>query len=1101
MENQAILFADQVGSTKLLAEIGDEAMVAVHNRLWSMFTSSVADHRGEVLSDEGDGGSAVFASVAEAAMAALDMIDASNQPEDTASFDLRVAIHTGRVIRTTGAAVGMAVHLAARLCDEAPPGFVLTSDEAALGLADHADLRVTPFGRRSMKGIAQPHGVNLLTRSTDQAPSIDESDQRQPTRFRSSPLLDHVSTTDPFVGRAREVEFLEHALSRALSGTPEIVLLEGAPGAGKSTLTHRLGSIAIEAGAVCLIGRSDEALDDPFHEIIEMLQHTVADAPLPLLAEHVVRNGSLLTRLLPSLGDRVPTASVGDQDPAPDLRRLFDAVADLIRSMAREQPVVLVLEDLHWASPSSLDLFRFLLREALLGPVLLVSTYRGSELEHDGAPARFVSLVADEPNAALLSLGSFDLPVVTELCGDTLDVDNDVIVELGQALHHRTGGNPLFCAEMLRTLSTDPRLMSATANDIRSILDVPRSIQEVALRRVERLGADVTAVLTDAAVLGETFDFRTLRRLTEQGHLAEHTGSRERTPLAALDAAERVELIRADDAGGLRYTFGHALVQRALYDNMSTSARIGRHRAAADAHRDPTHGVTGGNAGEILNHLLNAGVLAEPSEIVEAASAAADAAAAKLALTEAIRLRRLVIDTLTAAGGAEPATLARAWLELGRAQTDALQTESRVSMANAAAAAEAASAWELHAAIAIEYGGSLKENQAPLHVAEPVALIQTSLRHHTVPGVTRSRLLMSLALWQRQHRPYSERRLLVDEAMATARSIDDPRQLAGLLADQHRALHGPNVAQEALATADELQSLATKLDDDVVSFQALYVRMIASLEVGLWEVAKTTGAEIEEVGHRLRNIEGRRIGLMWRVVQAQVAGDTASCRAAITELTELLEGYPDEELSRFVAIFIMPGVWLSGRLELMYQARSDRDPQHGWMAWFAAESGLLDEAAEHLRLAGSARDIEARSDYLWWLEAVALTRTAKVLGRVEMAAELYEIMLPYRSHNSMLGLAGFLGTAEHHLGTLSAVANRLDDAVDHFDRALDRYSSMGAVSFTALAQAELSNALDLRGGSGDADRASKLRTQASMVAESHKLALVANTLAQRKHKA
>lgn len=1083
VQEQAILFADQVGSTKLLAEIGDEAMVAVHNRMWSIFTTAVTNHNGEVLSDEGDGGSAVFDQADAAAMAALQMLDACKDPgqDDPTLIDLRVAIHTGPVIRTEGAAVGLAVHLAARLCDEAPAGYTVASNEAASELAGHPDLRLTPFGQRSMKGIDHPVAVNVMTRTSEAAPAPEALQRTTPIRFRSSPLLNEATDTTSFVGRRPELALLEQSLAWSSAATPEIVLVEGAPGTGKSTLTQHFAKAAVQDGAVCLIGRSDEALDDPFHEIIEMLQHAVADAPLSLLADHVVRNGSLLTRLLPSLGDRVPAASLTDQDPAPDQRRLFDAVADFIRSMAREQQVVLILEDIHWASSSSLDLFRFLLRDAVLGSVLLIATYRGEELEEGSASARFVSMISDEPHASLASLSAFDVAAVTTLCRDVVDVDDDVLTELALALHRDTGGNPLFCAEMLRSLRSDRRLNTLAASEVHSVLDVPRSIQDVALRRVQRLGTDVVAVLTDAAVLGETFEFRALRLLAET------------SPLKALDTAERVELISADDAAGERYTFGHALVQRALYDSMSTASRVDRHRAAADALTKASKGVRTSNASEILRHLQNAGVLAEQAEVVEAAQLAAEAAEGKLALDEAIRLRQLVVDTL-GIEAPDPRELACALLELGRVQTAALRSESRTSMANAARAAEAVEDWDLHATIATEYGGALKENQAPIDVAEPVGLIDKSLQHHTEPGPIRSGLLMSLALWQRQHRPYAERRPLVDQAMAPARAMQDRRQLAALLADQHRALHGPNVADEALTIAAELNALGTELDDDVVRFQALYVKLVASLAVGSWTDAKETGEQIEDVGHRLRNIEGRRVGLMWQTVQAQITGDTVASRALITELTELLESYPSDELSRFLAVFIMPSVWFSGRLDLMYQARDEQDPQHGWMAWFAAESGRLEEAEEHLRLATRPAEIEQKSDYLWWLEAVAITRTARALDLPTLAAEMYHVMLPYRAHNSVLGLGCFLGTAEHHLGTLSAVQGDLHLAIDHFDRALKRYELMSATPFIALTSAELSNALRRRNQGGDRARADTLRELAEDFAASHRLGLVTQTL-------
>ncbi|MEZ5226179.1 MAG: AAA family ATPase [Acidimicrobiales bacterium] len=871
-----MLFVDQVGSTRLLAELGDEAMVAIRGDLWSMFTRVVAEHGGRVLSDEGDGGSALFELANDAAAAGLAMLAATADRDDLV---LRAGCNTGPVLPTATGMVGLAIHLAARVCDAAPARHLAASEATVEALRqDSAAVRYTNFGRRNMKGLPTPVALTIVTGVDD--PALDVVGIE---RVESSPLLEETVDATAFVGRVAEIVQLHRALFPPRSDQPRLVLLAGDAGSGKTALAYHVARELSEDGVLCLIGRSDEALDDPFFEIIEMLRPVARSLPVDDVSAHIERHGTIVARLLPELLDRVEAEHPGDDDAAPDRQHLFDAIGDLLAVLSDRQPLVLLFEDLHWASAQTLDLLRSLLRSSRLLGTSLLFTLRPQAGELNSAATEFVHWLAASHHAARIDLGPLDRTEVAGLCQTLLGViDRDALDVLLGYLMDQTAGNALFCTELLRSFRDGSSVTSGAAIDLDALSTMPSTVQELALARVRKLGADVADVLTDAAVLGESFDLAELRAMSG-GDAVE-----------GLDLAERVGLVRPDDTGGRRFTFGHALVQQALYRQLTTIGRMRRHRAAADA---MSSRPGSGNVFERLHHLRSAGSLADPMEIIEAAGAAASEASGKLALADAVQFRQLAVDQSIAAG-IDQRELAVALAALGRAQTaNALQV-GKATMVEASAAAHAAGDWDLVADIAIAYGGELKENQAPPDVSEPVELITRALDHHRAPTARRARLLSAVGVWQRQHRPYTERLAAVDEALDIARALGDQRTLAMILSERHRALHGPNAVAEALDASYELESLAAELGSDALDFQAMYLRVIGAMELGDWDVATAHADRLISAGAKLQNVEGRRLQAMWRNIDAQVRGDWEESRRHVEELMAIIADYPKADIER-----------------------------------------------------------------------------------------------------------------------------------------------------------------------------------------------------------
>lgn len=1075
---RTILFVDQVGSTRQLAEIGDEAVVAIRQRLWSAINDAAAAHDGRVFSDEGDGGALVFESIDNAVSCALGLISTTR----SAGIALRGGLHTGPVIPNGDGFVGMTVHTSARLCDSAPSGYVLTTSKDTPSTATCID-----FGQRTLKGFAEPVGVMLLIDPAGAAPNIDKLLASATQELMPSSTLVLGDRDATFVGRRSEVEDLQAFPGIDAGVGVETFLIAGDPGAGKSVLARRRCNEMIDSGVLCLVGRADEALDDPLHEVIEPLAHLVRHAPIELLADHVVRHGDLLTRWIPGLGDRIPSAARATDAAAQptDRRHMHEAVADLLDAASRIQPIVLLIEDIHWATPSSLEVLRQLIGGRSLPGVSIIATYRSTEVSAESPLAPFLARVGRSNNVQTAHLSPLTSADIRELVTAELPIvaaeHPMMVTPIVDHIERTTAGNALFCAQVLRHLD-DHEVLARRDDALDDVITVPSTMQDLARHRVDALGDAAAEVLAAAAVLGESFRTRDLL----------HMSGAELDVLDVLDRAERAGLIRPEDSAGYRFRFEHALVQQALQVRMTTSERLRRHRRAADAVRAAP--AKPSRAAELLRHLQASGVLADSREVVAAASRSAEDATERLALRDAVSFRQLAADTIIALDDAEPIEVAQAWIGLGLAQTAIGDKDGAVSMERAAASAREAGDWELFARIAVEFGGDLKENQAAADVSIPVALATEALQHHDAPTAIRARLLMSSALWQRQWLPYAERRPIVDEAMSIAASLGDDRIQARLLTEWHRALHGPNVAHDALEASYQLDAFAASLNDPALAFQATNIRLLVSLELGDFELTASSATAIVESAEQMRSIEGQRLHLMWRQVMSTVRGDFEEASSRLAVLEQLLEGYSPDSFKRFAAAIHFSGLWMQGEHELVYSLSPHGHDRLLTLAWFAAESGRVEDAQRFIDEAGGAQRFMAQMDYMWWHDAVGLTRSARITGDVARSAELYDAMLPYRSHNAVMGMTAFLGTAEHHLGSLARTIGRLDDAVEHFDAAVECHEQIGAAPFLALSRAELAEALARRDVPGDAARCAQLSELASKAADRLGLVLVSAEL-------
>ncbi|MGH7785296.1 MAG: ATP-binding protein, partial [Candidatus Binatia bacterium] len=379
----------------------------------------------------------------------------------------------------------------------------------------------------------------------------------------------------PFVGRSRELRRLGQRLTAAADGHGGLALLLGEPGIGKTRTAEAFADLARQRGAVVLWGRchgGEPSLPyGPFAEAIAAHLRQVAD-PEPLLAA-LGPAAVVLARVLPELGARL-----GQQvapmalKPEEERLRLLSAVTGLVVTLAQDAPVLLVLEDLHWADAGVLAMLRQLLRRPDAGRVLVLATHRSARIDLPPAVGEALEALRSDVEVERIALGGLDRDSVSELLERLLT--GQVPAGVLTAMLAATDGNPLFIQEWLRQVLEHDAL-SPDGEDWRARAPgaVPAELRQMVARRVERLSEDCRQLLHTAAAFGGAFEFAAVAAVLDFD---------EARALAALEEGLAAQFLRTA-GGGDRYEFAHAMISQALEEESSPSRRLRRHRAIAEA--------------------------------------------------------------------------------------------------------------------------------------------------------------------------------------------------------------------------------------------------------------------------------------------------------------------------------------------------------------------------------------------------------------------------------------------------------------------------------------------------------------------------------------
>jgi class 3 adenylate cyclase len=1061
VETVTILMTDLVGSTGLESRIGPAAADALRGEQFRLIRAAIEQSGGSEVKTTGDGLMAVFRSADSAVSCAVSAQQRLERRNRAAAERLliRIGLSCGDVTLAEGDYFGLPVVEAARLCERCSGGQILAGELVAhlTGARGHA---FKPIGELELKGLPAP----LAAVEVAWEPLRAES--------RSGPLPAALAAVPRggFVGRVAEAERLRKLFAEASAGQRRLVLVSGEPGIGKTRLSTHTALSARAEGAAVLYGHCEEEVGVPYAPWVEALGHYVEHVPEEVLAAHVERHGGELSRLVGELRARVPRLPPARAtDPETERYLLWGAVVGLLREATASESLVLILDDLHWADKPTLQLLKHVVAEARGTRVLIIATYRDSDL-HRGHPLS--ELLADLhrfEGIERVALSGLSQPEIVQMMeragGHELDQAG---VALSHELFRETDGNPFYTGELLRHLVESGTVYRQengryTVRGKLSELERPQSVREVLGRRVGRLGEDAHNVLSVAAVIGREFDLELLVAVTERS---------EDGLLELLEKAVAAGvLVESASFPGL-FSFAHALIPHTLYADVGTTRRARLHRRVAEALEHLLGPDPGARVGELALHWAKATTSVDLPKAVGYARLAGERALEELAPDEALRWFRQALELL--ADHDDDRERCDLLLGLGQAQYQTGDRAFRETLLEASRlASELEDADRAARAALANNRGQVSAFGAVDH--ERLAALARALQLDMFVHPARCASLISLRAVELQNDPDHERRReLAEQALALARDADDPRTLAQVLRDCSFALWAPDTLARRTALSDELLEVASRSRDPALEFWAAAVSLHVRIESGDLGAAASARERAELIATELGQPSLRYFAKMYDAGWAFMRGDMGEGERCAGEALAIgtEAGEPDAPMvygAQLAGLRFYQG--RAGEMLEMMEAGVAANP--GISAWRSALasmycwSGRPEDAVVILAEAGRDGFAHVAWDNFRMNALAMYADAAAQAGVLPAASLLYDLLEPWADQliwNQALGY----GHARMYLGMLAATLKREERADEHFAIACDFYDAHGLLFWIARGRLEWARALVRK---GDAERA------------------------------
>lgn len=572
-----LLFTDLVGSTELLGELGDDEAERLRRVHFGLLRDVATAHGGEEVKNLGDGLMVAFGSAVNAvgcAIAIQQAVHRHNARERDERLRVRVGLNIGEPIRDEGDYFGTPIVVAKRLCTKADGGQILASELLRALVGTRGGFAFRSRGPVALKGIAEP----LTACEIVWEPAAEKQISLPPPFAREEAA--------PLVGRDGQLDALRRCWQEARTGHRRVVMLVGEPGIGKTRLAAELCRLAHGEEAVVLLGRCYEESLVPYQSFVEALRHYVSESPLDELRSALGPHRATLARLLPELSER--TLQAATSSPAESGERdqfvLFDAVASVLSAVASAHPLIVVLDDLHWADTPTLLLLRHVVRATEGGALLILGTYRETEVDDSHPLAQALAELRRVRALEAVSLEGLGEDDVATLI--SAQPGQAASTALARSIVDRTQGNPFFVKELLRDAAVGEDLSEALTR-------IPESVKDLLLRRLRRLGDTTKRLLTFAAVSGRKFELNVLERVA--GLPAEEIAE-------SLEEAIASHIVTESTSSIGRYSFAHALIRETIYEQVSLTRSAQLHRQIGEAIESVMGQRTDERASELAHH-------------------------------------------------------------------------------------------------------------------------------------------------------------------------------------------------------------------------------------------------------------------------------------------------------------------------------------------------------------------------------------------------------------------------------------------------------------------------------------------------------------------
>ena len=902
-----------------------------------------------------------------------------------------------------------------QVVDEFSVPWTVSHLRRVLGQARGAQSPVQTVHSRGYRFVA-----DVVELGSDPPPPVLDSQSSRPLQGR------------PFVGRDQVMTQLLGRLELAKRGVGGCCLVVGEAGVGKTRCLEELAARASAAGFSVWSGRCVDATFRPvFWPWIQVLREVAEEHP-SLAADA----SQAIARMTPTSGLSEVDADQRVASLAPGLDRfgLYDTVTRLLQAASNIRPAMVAFDDLHWADAGTWELVRFAASELAKRSLMMVCARRDER--GTGRRGRRTPPIRDAELVRLLPFSMGEVAhYVQELTGGERPSP-----ALCEALHNLSQGNPWLLGEIARSLISDHGLKALPTLDA-SFVRPGGTVAEQVRQRLAELDAPHRAVLELASVLGDRFEI---------DFLALCGGLPMEPVLDALEAAHFEGFISLDPPRNARFT--HGLWRQTLYDALGVAERLAHHhRVAVELERslDPQR------YGEVAYHYHAALTVAEPARAAQAARRAADAAARARAFADAALFLEWVADAQQ--NDATVSARERAELTLARARMERLSGRDGQARACATSLIESARAHG-YVDLMLSAARVLRPSLLLGPMADPLACsaLEDVLGRCSQENSEERVSALSLLSWIPPYAYDMQRsKTLSAEALQLARQLGSTSALREALHASLYSLSGPDDIEALLRAADELLALPgphppwMRIEALVASYRAhLYRCDLVRADVAL----SALGREASEQGHA----EALWHHDFFHAQRVFASGDFPTSESLFGDLAargarlNLFQAPMLDAIARSLLSYETAGpAVLAQRPELdaMLMGLLALPPCYAVTGGrLAAELGR-ERLARQLLYQLSTDDFSGVVRDVGYVNALTnLSETAIALGERAHAATIYELLSPYRHHNTPSGAAGFFeGAAARFLGGLAGFLDQPTCAKRHFDDAVALNEQMGAL--------------------------------------------------------
>ncbi|MGO9854071.1 MAG: ATP-binding protein [Acidimicrobiales bacterium] len=927
------------------------------------------------------------------------------------------------------------------------------------------------------------------------APASAESDYRVRV-----PALLHDT---PFVGRDHESALVREWWASVRAGTGRLLLVEGDEGIGKTRLVAELARAVETDGTLVLWGRCDEDPVVPFQPFAEAFGHYYQSVSADQISRIPDWQLTELARLVWRLREYVPLADEEGGNLERDRFRFFEAVTATLSDLSAARPVLLVLDDAHWADQPTLLLLRHILRNTDEAGVGVIATYAHAEMPPEHPLRPVLTDLRSVHSVATVHLRGLSPSAVEQLTRDD-GTNPPPSADLVARLCRVTDGNPLFLDELLRQLrGRKDEGGHEDGSPVPPDLSPTESIRELVARRVSRLPEDTVYLLQAAAVAGPECEADIVAEAAEL--------SADRV-LDAFDRAEESRLLRRVGHDPDRYAFSHTLVREAIYGELLRGRRVRYHHRIASALERVHADALDSYLNELAHHFSMGAALGDADKAVRYCRAAGERALRLLAFEEAVSHLTRGLEVAERHCAHDQATRCDILLALAEAQSRAGDPEpAERNFDRATSLARAMGDGERLAASAVRRGplsyllGSLGPTPDEVELLNEARDLLPEGDSHLRAMVT-ARLGFALVRAPGTQLPddIAQGLALNNEAVVMARRLGDRPALGYALNARMSALWGVQPGAERLATAIELGEVAEEVGDELLALHGHMWRLRELLVRGDVDAVREEIERFEERdGGPVHPLEAS-FACNVAAVMAMLEGDFEAAEQAARQAMVVAQGY-NELVRPFYGALMWWTWWQRGEFTSSleeFRLGVDMAPAgypsvRAAVALFHSEAGETEQALEEL---GALADIGWHSTAADLTEGASLAMAAGACSAVgepaaELAASIYDGMRAFAGTAIVIRAPAVacVGPADQYLGLLGATMGDLALAEVHFEAALLMARRMESPPFVAAAEVELGRTLRRRQPEGEAERVAVLLR----AAEESALAMGLHRLARR----